>query len=390
MINHLLELTKPGIRIKRWLILVVLGVAMLSYGVGSELRNVLFAQDESVRAMVRVVTLQHVPLRNYWLILIGGGLILIGGHSLLRALTAPFSVPASNRDWLRQLAEYHELIISPRVTIVGVSTNLVSILRSIKLAVNDLTIVFATPDGVYTQQELLAAARPLVLSLAQIEPLTETTFEQPVTAEGPGAQITIGEALLTAVTNVEGSVEAGLHVAGQVLAMKGRVLPALSAVASSGPLQPSFEAVRAIIDTDLLILAPTSPDELTNRVFRHLPLLNAVKLSQGLVICLLPPAAQLERLGFVPGDYLKALAEMLDQRTVQLALVDDPGQPPEQTADVIRRQTEQVGGTCIVRLRLTDDEEPAVFSPALLADALLTLHELFGRRFRRRLLRRHS
>jgi hypothetical protein len=344
----LFRLLRPGMRIKRWLALLIVSIAALSYGVGSFLRNLVFRPGSALSPLVRALTLQNIPnpYRDIGLIAFGLLFALLGGYGLLRALTAPFAVPTTSGEWVRSVIRYQRLQRGPSITVVGGGSPLADTLRAVKLITHDLAAVFAVGRADLHPDSILEAARPLTLSLSELEPVMERILSHPVDRDEEGDH-NVGDIFLRAAVASSGDVEDGLAAGGQVLAVRGQVIPAAIRDEVSGEPRASYRAVQAVLDCDLLLIVLDDLARLERAVFAYGALRSALHLSRGMRLGLLPPGSDLAALG---GDLSRLLgADMLD-----FILADDGS--GRDRSDIRRaiRSAARVDGVRVVRVPLVE------------------------------------
>jgi hypothetical protein len=367
----LFRLLSPGLRIKRWLALLVVSIAALSYGLGSFLRNLVYRPGVRLSPVAKTVMLQNIPnpYRDIGLITFGLALALWSGYGLLRAVTAPFAVPTSSGEWVRSVIRYQRLQRGPSITVVGSGGSLAPTLRGLKLITHDLAAVFAVGSEGLRPASILEAARPLTLSLSELEPVMERILSHPVDGEGGGHNV--GDVFLRAAVATSGDVEAGLAAGGQVLAVRGQVIPAAVQDEVGGGVRASHRAVRAIMDCDLLLVVLDDLPRLEGAIFAYEALCSAFRLSRGMRLGLLPPGGDLaEALAHLPGadwlDYVLADARSGD---------DESGQDWPDIRRAIRGAA-RVDGVRVARVPLYGD--PARLAQAVggFYQAMLTRHML--------------
>jgi hypothetical protein len=349
----LFRLLSPGLRIKRWLALLVVSIAALSYGVGSFLRNLVYRPGVRLSPVAKTVMLQNIPnpYRDIGLITFGLALALWSSYGLLRAITAPFAVPATGGEWVRSVIRYQKLQRGPSITVVGSGDSLADTLRGLKLITYDLAAVFVVGPEELNPASLLEAARPLTLSLSELEPVMERILSHPVDGEGDGHNV--GDVFLRAAVATSGDVEAGLAAGGQVLAVRGQVIPAVVRDEVGGGARASHRAVQAIMDCDLLLVVLDNHSKLDQAIFGCEALLNALRLSRGMRLGLLPPG----------GDLADALAHLPGADWLDYVLADDEsgGDRPDIRRAI--RGAARVEGVRVARVPLAGD-------PARLAQAV--------------------
>lgn len=120
-----------------------------------------------------------------------------------------------------------------KVVVLGGGTGLSTLLRGLKNFPLDITaVVSVSDDGKSTgrlRKEFNIPAvgdiRRVLVSLAEIEPLVESVLNYRFTTNSELNGHTVGNLLLTAITNITGSISDGIEAIGSVLNLKGRVLP---------------------------------------------------------------------------------------------------------------------------------------------------------------------
>lgn len=120
-----------------------------------------------------------------------------------------------------------------KIVVLGGGTGLSTLLRGLKNFPLDITaVVSVSDDGKSTgrlRKEFNIPAvgdiRRVLISLAEIEPLVEKVLDYRFTTNSELNGHTVGNLLLTAITNITGNMSDGIEAIGSVLNLKGRVLP---------------------------------------------------------------------------------------------------------------------------------------------------------------------
>ena len=120
-----------------------------------------------------------------------------------------------------------------KVVILGGGNGLSTLLRGIKNFPVDITaIVTVSDDGTSTgrlREEFNIPAvgdiRRVLISLSETEPLVEQLFNYRFKTSSEVNGHTVGNLLLTAITNIAGNMSDGIESLGKVLNLKGKVLP---------------------------------------------------------------------------------------------------------------------------------------------------------------------
>ena len=302
--RSLLGWLRPGLGVKRWIVLlgggtVLIGLA-LAYVLIDLYRNV------PAPAIVYSLTLQFLPRLARAAILGSAGLalILIAIAQVNRAVLAPFVRPG--RPVVEAVAEHRRRGRGPKVVALGGGTGLPTLLRGLKAHTTNLTAIVTIADDGGSSGQLRRALgvlppgdfRNCIAALADDEALTTQLFQYRFGGTDGLAGHPLGNLFITAMAEVTGSFERALVESSRVLNIRGRVLPstlqdvtlvgeiveplALGAAAGRvsrvegesqvgagrGVIQrvylqpddvPAYpDAVRAILEADLIVAGPGS------------------------------------------------------------------------------------------------------------------------------------
>ncbi len=226
---------KPGMGVKRWLLVILLGTTLVGVGVALFLldlyRN---APDNALLPVVSAVALQSFerPLRI--LIFGGTGIIVLGVGiwGLNRSLLQPFT--ASGRTLLDTVSAYRKRERGPRVVALGGGTGLSTLLRGVKEYTSNLTAIVTVADDGGSSGELRKSTgilppgdiRNCLAALSNDEALLSQIFQYRFAGTTGLNGHSLGNLFITAMAEVTGSFEEGVAESGRVLAVQGRVLPA--------------------------------------------------------------------------------------------------------------------------------------------------------------------
>lgn len=120
-----------------------------------------------------------------------------------------------------------------KAVVLGGGTGLSTLLRGLKNFPLDITaVVSVSDDGKSTgrlRKEFNIPAvgdiRRVLVSLSETEPLVEKVLNYRFTTNSELNGHTVGNLLLTAITNITGNLSDGIEAIGSVLNLKGKVLP---------------------------------------------------------------------------------------------------------------------------------------------------------------------
>ncbi|NDJ87435.1 MAG: YvcK family protein [Chloroflexi bacterium] len=230
-VRRVIRWMRPGFYIKRWLVLILLGMGSLALAFA---QLVIVIHDEWPRAVDAFVydTLVGPAVTIGFLLLVGIGLIAFGAYRLNKSLMAPLHSPGSLREWVRMVRAYQQLRQGIRVVAIGGGTGMPSALRAMKSVTSNITAVVTMADdggssgrlrrdlGVQPPGDL----RNNITALARDEDLMTQLFHFRFTS-GELADHSFGNLFLAALVGMMGSMDHAAAVAGRVLAIQGRVLP---------------------------------------------------------------------------------------------------------------------------------------------------------------------
>jgi uncharacterized cofD-like protein len=321
----------PGMNVKRWLLLLAVGVVCFSLAIAMGLawiyRNVDFPAE--VTDLVQTLTLQFIP-HPYRELVIGIPGLLVLLYAVYRLsqsiLTAVLPAePAGQRlSLVDRVYNARYAKRGPRIVAIGGGTGLSTMLRGLKKFSGNITAILTVGDDGGSTGRLRRDMgilppgdfRNCIVALADSEPLVADLFQYrfPV-GSGPGLEgHSFGNLFIVAMLGVTGDFERAVAETSRVLAVRGQVYPStiadvtLCAEMTDGSrivgesnivaarkgikrifLQPDRpagypEALRAILDADLIILGPGSlytsilPNLLVEDVARAVRLAAATKV----------------------------------------------------------------------------------------------------------------
>lgn len=238
---------RPGIGVKRWLLLLGLGAAMAGVGLVS---LIFYAYQVGwlPPAIYSLLTLGFLPVgwRALLPVLLGSFIILWAIRQIGASLIAPFR--PLDGDMAELLYDYSKRSRGPNIVAIGGGTGMPSLLRGLTHYTRNITaIVTVADDGgssgrLRRELGLLPPGdfRNNIAALSRDEALMtkvlQYRFGSHVGRNGnDGATMgdlrselqghAFGNLLLAALTGITGSFDEALLAAERVLAMRGRVLP---------------------------------------------------------------------------------------------------------------------------------------------------------------------
>ncbi len=241
----------PGMGVKRWLAVLLLGAVLLGWGV-----------SDVVQSQVMLVRWSAAWA---WLAVGLGGLLLVLAVSQInRAVLAPFVRPGQNVA--QTVSAYRKRDKGPRVAALGGGTGLSTTLRGLKAHTARLTAVVTVADdggssgrlrqtlGVLPPGDL----RNCLAALADDEALTTQLFQYRFSATDKDlGGHAFGNLFIAAMAEVSGSFERGLVEASRVLNIRGQVLPTtLTDVTLIGELENEAHAIQVVTGESAIAETP--------------------------------------------------------------------------------------------------------------------------------------
>lgn len=288
-----------GLGIKRWLLLLFLGTALIGLGVAYLLVQVY--REFGFPELAYYLTLQFIPRvwRGVLFFALGVGSILFALVKLQQTVVA--AIAPGQPNLLDGLYRRRTRTRGLKVVALGGGTGLSTLLRGLKEYTENVTaIVTVADDGGSSgrlRQELGLLPpgdfRQCIAALAEAEPLMTSLFEYRFGRGGSLGGHAFGNLFIAAMAGVTGNFERALAESSRVLAVRGEILPStlenviLGAELQTGDsstfsrvegesrlaklgapivrvyLQPETPraypgAVRAILEADLVIAGPGS------------------------------------------------------------------------------------------------------------------------------------
>ena len=394
---------RPGLGYKRWLILVFIGASLLGLGLALVILDIYRnAPDTWWLPALSYLSLRflHRPIRVFIFGGIGLALMLIGVWGSNRSLLRPFLPPG--KSLIEALGSYRRRDRGPRIVVLGGGHGLASLLRGLKDYTHNLTAIVTVSDDGGSSGELRknmgilppGDLRNCLAALSNNEDLLSQVFQYRF-ASGTGLEgHSLGNLLITALTEITGSFEEAIAESGRVLAVFGRVLPStltdvrLLADLSNGDGQihhvsgetqirttqgavrrlwldpantPAFPpAISAVLGADLIIIGPGSlyTSLLPNLLVRDLT--EAVRASQAMKFLICNVATERgETDHFNCMDHVKSVEEHVGEGIFDLVICNnrfDGGLGKD--VEWVRMDMDLLNHTSVYCADLIDPEKP--------------------------------
>jgi uncharacterized cofD-like protein len=229
-LHWFLKLLYPGLGLKRWLLLAVLGFLLVIGGLTVLLVGYPPAAQLVRNVVMTFLDLSEQPVVNILLlVLMGIILITYAINRIVRSLIIDYT---PRRDkMVDSLYQSRQLKRGPRVVVLGGGTGLATLLRGLKHYTSNITAVVTVADDGGSSGKLRGEfgmpppgdIRNCLIALADTEPLLEKLFQHRFQTGGLQGH-SFGNLFLAAMSQILGFQQA-VQELGKVLAVRGRVLP---------------------------------------------------------------------------------------------------------------------------------------------------------------------
>ncbi|MBW3624414.1 MAG: YvcK family protein [Armatimonadetes bacterium] len=227
----------PGMRVKRWLVVVLFGALLTSTGLFLALS---FAILDLLNWLGRIVfygTAQILPkislIAGLITMLIGYVCIFIGIRQLVRSVTSVVA-PDPNRRLADLVYRRRFLAQGERIVVIGGGTGLATMLRGLKEYTSNITAVVTVTDEGGSSGRLVREfgvlppgdVRNCLTALADEEVLMSRLLDYRFdTGQSDLHGHSLGNLLLAAMTRLSGNFDLAIRETSRVLAIRGTVLP---------------------------------------------------------------------------------------------------------------------------------------------------------------------
>ncbi len=337
--------------VKRWILLTVFGVIMVSMG----FVMVLLEQASGNRTFAAVI------------IIIGILGVITGIKRIIRSLVAVF-LPKGEDELVDMIYQKRVLEKGPKMVVIGGGTGLSTLLHGMKEYTTNISAIVTVADdggssgrirkdfGILPPGDI----RNCLVALADAEPLMGKLFQFRFEEGGELSGHSFGNLFIAAMTRVTGDFDAAIKESSKVLAIRGRVLPStldkvtLVAEHADGtetcgeskiPLagspirrirlnpvncRPSTEAIDAIRKADAIVLGPGSlytsimPNLLIGRVYQEIAASKAIKI----YVCNVMTQKG-ETDDYKASDHLRAIIEHTSPGIIDYCIINTAKIPEE-------------------------------------------------------------
>ena len=223
----------PGMHVKRWLLLLFVGLLLMSLGASYVLREIYVTY--TFPGYFYYLSLQFLPryVRGALFLVGSVGIVLVAIWQLSRSLLSVF-VPTAREESLVSMI-YNERFRrrGPRVVTIGGGTGMSTLLRGMKAYTGNLTAIVTVADdggssGVLRRELGIIPpgdVRNCIAALADTEPLMTKLFQYRFSQASGLEGHSFGNLFIAAMAEVTGSMEQGIRETSRVLAVRGQIVP---------------------------------------------------------------------------------------------------------------------------------------------------------------------
>jgi uncharacterized cofD-like protein len=367
-VDHFFKWLSPGLAVKRWLIISLLGFCLITFGLAILIdRSPIHSLIVGVQAFLRLIT-SVVPHYVSGLLVIGAGIFLVWwGHFRAFGSITEVLLPDQKDGLVDRLWAHRRLNRGPKIVAIGGGTGLSTLLRGLKAYSANITAVVTVADNGGSSGRLRREMggippgdiRNCLAALADQEKLITELFQYRFeTGDGLSGH-SFGNLFLSAMNQITESWEEAITASSQVLAIRGQVMPATlsdvnlwadledgrriegeSQITSAGgkirrvgctPTNPpALPAVlEAIAEAEMIILGPGSlytsviPNLLVPEIVEAIVQRNVPKI----YICNIMTQPG-ETDGYTVSDHVKALEDACGRRIFDAVLVQKKSPSP--------------------------------------------------------------
>lgn len=359
--TNLIKWFSPGMNIKRWLLMALVGISLLGLGLALLDRDLVGLMSVAMDFLANQLTLVPQWLLGTLMVILGLAML---GYGFKMAFKSIMTVvrPDSSERLVETLYHHRSLKRGPKVVAIGGGTGLSSLLKGLKEYTSNITAIVAVTDDGGSSGRLRdnlgilppGDIRNCLVALADKETLMEEVLQYRFTS-GELAGHNLGNLFLAGLNNVTGGFDGAVRALSKVLAIRGQVLPAtLQDVALGAELadntllygecnisasqskikriflrpevcQPLPEALTAIQEADLIILGPGSlyTSVIPNLLVEGMPEAIERAAAQKIYICNIMTQPG-ETQGYSACDHVKAIFDHVGPIVNQIMVNNEP------------------------------------------------------------------
>lgn len=415
---------RPGMHVKRWLLLLMAGIVLISLGLAYLLRQLYI--DLTLPDAFYYLTLQFLsrPVRAIILGTLGVSIVLLALVRLNRALLNPF-LSSSQANVAERVYQHHRRRRGPKIVALGGGTGLSTLLRGLKQYSDNITAIVSVADDGGSSGKLRQATgmlppgdiRQCLVALSEEEEgVTGQLFQYRFGDQYGLGGHSFGNLFIAAMSEIAGSFEQGVVESSRVLAVRGQVIPSTlkqvtlaadlrvesvhdghgwervigeSAIPSAqreivrvflepetAPAYP--EAVKAILQADLIIAGPGSlfTSVLPNLLVPGIAAAIRASRARKLYICNVATQPG-ETAHFNVDAHVRALRQHVGDLFTTVLANDHilPSQGEMARLEPVALPTGQTKGYTLLTADVVDEERPWRHDSTKLAQAIVAIYQ---------------
>lgn len=416
--RQILRWLEPGLGVKRWLGIMILGTALIGLALAIVLLDIYRSHPDA--PILAVLSLRALPrwMRAALLGLVGLAILLTSVFRLNRTLLAPFIRPG--KPVVEAIAQHRRLGRGPKIVAIGGGTGLATLLRGLKRRTGNLTAIVTVADDGGSSGRLRQSLglpppgdlRNCLAALSDDEDLLTQLFQYRFMQGEELNGHSFGNLFIAALAGVTGSFDEGIMEVGKVLAIRGKVVPStlgdVALVADKSPAMdtaairvegeshipevpgqirqvsllpndpPAYPgAIQAILNADMIVIGPGSlftsvlPNLLVPRI------VEAIRASRAFKVYVCNVAVQSgETEGYNCPQHLHAIENHVGRGIVDIVVANDSSEGALSNGiTLVDAAIDEITHTPVYLAHLVDDEHPWRHDAEKLAEALIALLE---------------
>jgi uncharacterized cofD-like protein len=341
----------PGMRIKRWIIVLMLAVVLITFGMAHFLVEVSFFK----RALYIMV------------IMVGAFAGIVGLRNIVRSFINVF-LPQGEKELVEIIYRKRYLEKGPRIVAIGGGSGLSVLLAGLKEYTTNLSAVVTVADDggssgrIRQQFDILPPGdiRNCLVALADAPSLMQELFQFRFDSSSELLGHSFGNLFITVMTKLTGDFERAVKESSRVLAIRGQVIPStldkvsLSAQYKDGStvegeasiprrrnpiervhlnpstVRPTPGALKAIAGAQAIILGPGSlyTSIIPNLLIKEITQALADSCALKIYICnVMTQSGETER--YTAYDHIKAIVDHSLPRVIDYCIINSSEISPE-------------------------------------------------------------
>lgn len=397
----------PGLKIKRWLFLLVLCAIVGIIGLAGVLSSFLHGLKIEIIPQTEVdkitTYLKGLKFIDIVAIILGTMGITIAFRMIIKVFTMAF-IPEKSEDFMD--ISYKRLLLrkGPKVVAIGGGTGLPAVLEGLKEYTSNITAIVTVADDGGSSGTLRQVfkipppgdIRNCLVALADVSPLMSNLFQYRFKHNSEFKGHNFGNLFITAMSELTGDFEKAIKESSRVLAIRGSVVPVTlehvtlgaklidnrfvdgetNISQSKSPIdrvflkpenvKPTDEALIAIREADVIVFGPGSlytsiiPNLLVEKVIEEITSSKAAKI----YVCNIMTQPG-ETTGYNLTDHINSIVKHSRQGLFEYVIINTELLPPEMLAKYAEE------GAVPVEL---DEESLKLKNYSLVKARILSLH----------------